>query len=34
MLDSDPLSEFEETKSKARAPLRAIAAANFAREIE
>lgn len=34
VLDSDPLSEFEETKSKARAPLRAIAAANFAREIE
>ncbi|MFM2024564.1 MAG: hypothetical protein RLZZ56_577 [Actinomycetota bacterium] len=31
VLDSDPNSEFEETKSKARAILRAIAAANSAR---
>jgi anthranilate synthase component 1 len=30
VLDSDAVSEFEETKSKARAPLRAIAAANSA----
>lgn len=31
VLDSDPISEFEETKSKARAILRAIAAANSAK---
>lgn len=33
VLDSDPVSEYEETKSKARAPLRAIAASNSARRI-
>jgi anthranilate synthase component 1 len=33
VLDSDPTSEFEETKSKARAILRAIAAANSAKRI-
>jgi anthranilate synthase component 1 len=33
VLDSDPLSEFEETKSKARASLRAISAANSAKRI-
>ncbi|MEN9608710.1 MAG: hypothetical protein RLZZ06_641 [Actinomycetota bacterium] len=33
VLDSDPVSEYEETKSKARAPLRAIAAANSAERI-
>jgi anthranilate synthase component 1 len=33
VLDSDPVSEFEETKSKARAPLRAIAAANNAKDL-
>ncbi|CAB4539405.1 unannotated protein [freshwater metagenome] len=33
VLDSNPTSEFEETKSKARAILRAIAAANSAKRI-
>ena len=33
VLDSDPTGEFEETKSKARAILRAIAAANSAKRI-
>jgi anthranilate synthase component 1 len=33
VLDSDPVSEFEETKSKARASLRAIGAANSARRL-
>lgn len=33
VLDSDPMSEFEETKSKARAILRAVAAANSAKRI-
>jgi len=33
VLDSDPISEFEETKSKARAILRAIAAANSAKRL-
>lgn len=33
VLDSDPVSEFEETKSKARASLRAIAAANSAERL-
>ena len=33
VLDSDPVSEYEETKSKARAPLRAIAASNSAKRI-
>ena len=34
VLDSDPNSEYEETKSKARAPLRAIAAANQAKKVD
>ena len=34
VLDSDPQSEYEETRSKARAPLRAIAAANQAEASE
>lgn len=33
VLDSNPVSEFEETKSKARASLRAIAAANTSRRL-
>jgi anthranilate synthase component I len=33
VLDSNPVSEFEETKSKARASLRAIAAANSAKRL-
>ncbi|MEY4060525.1 MAG: hypothetical protein RIQ31_187, partial [Actinomycetota bacterium] len=33
VLDSDPVSEFEETKSKARASLRAISAANSAKKL-
>lgn len=33
VLDSDPTSEFEETKSKARASLRAIAASNGAKRL-
>jgi anthranilate synthase component 1 len=33
VLDSDPESEYQETRSKARAVLRAIAAANYAKEI-
>jgi anthranilate synthase component 1 len=33
VLDSDPVSEFEETKSKARAVLRSIAAANNAKSV-
>ena len=33
VLDSNPMSEFEETKSKARASLRAIAAANTSRRL-
>lgn len=34
VLDSDPVSEFEETKSKARAILRAISSANGARRLK
>lgn len=34
VLDSDPTSEYEETKSKARAILRAIAGANTARRLQ
>jgi anthranilate synthase component 1 len=33
VLDSDPESEYQETRSKARAVLRAIAAADSAEEI-
>lgn len=33
VLDSDPMSEYEETKSKARASLRAISAANSAKRL-
>jgi anthranilate synthase component 1 len=33
VLDSDPETEFEETKSKARAALRAIGASNSARNL-